>query len=102
MTAGGQCFCFCLSSADDARLSGPVHKGEPSGPWTKCVMTLTPQIFGIGKSYRHNWPNLDANDPLPEPLVFLKPATSIIRPGQSIEVPRGGTCIQEGKPFWAR
>jgi len=56
------------------------------------------QILGIGKSYRHNWPSLTAGDPLPEPMVFLKAATSLVTSGQSIEVPRGCTCMQEGEP----
>ncbi|WWC93841.1 hypothetical protein V866_000677 [Kwoniella sp. B9012] len=57
--------------------------------------TIGTKIIGVGKSYTYNWPGKTKPDPLPEPLIFLKPVSSYVGDGQTIQVPEGCTIAHE-------
>jgi 2-keto-4-pentenoate hydratase/2-oxohepta-3-ene-1,7-dioic acid hydratase in catechol pathway len=46
------------------------------------------KIWGIGLNYREHAADLDESTPTGEPASFMKPDTSIVGPGDTIEIPR--------------
>lgn len=62
---------------------------ERSAPATECRVlnpTIPTKIIGIGLNYRDH--ALERNKPLPqEPLLFLKPPSALLRPGDPIILP---------------
>jgi 2-keto-4-pentenoate hydratase/2-oxohepta-3-ene-1,7-dioic acid hydratase in catechol pathway len=51
-----------------------------------------PRIFGIGNNYHHVLKEMNASVP-PRPLVFTKPWTAVIGPGDNIVFPKGSTEV---------
>ena len=64
---------------DDARLLAPVI------PRSKVV--------GIGKNYADHVAEMGGGEPPSEPLVFLKPNTSVVGPGDPIVLPRQSSNV---------
>jgi 2-keto-4-pentenoate hydratase/2-oxohepta-3-ene-1,7-dioic acid hydratase in catechol pathway len=64
---------------DDARLLAPVI------PRSKVV--------GIGRNYADHVKEMGGTEPPAEPLMFLKPNTSVIGPGDPIVLPRQSTNV---------
>ncbi len=64
---------------DDARLLAPVI------PRSKVV--------GIGKNYADHVAEMGGGQPPSEPLVFLKPNTSVVGPGDPIVLPRQSSNV---------
>jgi 2-keto-4-pentenoate hydratase/2-oxohepta-3-ene-1,7-dioic acid hydratase in catechol pathway len=70
-------------------LAGPPYKmGGEIQPERLLAPVLPSKIVAIGLNYRDH--AAERNKPLPsEPLMFLKPSTAVIGPGESIRIPPG-------------
>src|ERR687886_28328 len=66
-------------AAADVRLLSPI---------------LPSKVVGIGKNYADHVKEMATGDAPKEPLIFLKPSTSVIGPGDAIRVPAGSTNVQ--------
>jgi len=60
----------------------PLSEAQLCKPYTN-----PPKIWGIGLNYRDHANDLKAQHPTDEPASFMKPATSIIGPGDTILLP---------------
>ncbi len=81
-----------------------ILKGHPFGEFdpdgrvipASSVKLLAPilpsKIIGIGKNYADHAAEMDSVLP-PEPLMFLKPSTSVIGPNESILLPRQTSMV---------
>jgi Fumarylacetoacetate (FAA) hydrolase family len=58
----------------------------------------SPQIVAIGRNYTEHIKEL-ANTRPSEPFFFLKPTTSYVQSGGTVEIPRGIVAHHEGLPF---
>lgn len=73
------------------RMPHPIPIGSQS--WTPC------RIFCIGKNYEDHIRELDAGAGRPRagnsehPVVFMKPVTSIVGPGEKIRLPSHGNAL---------
>jgi 2-keto-4-pentenoate hydratase/2-oxohepta-3-ene-1,7-dioic acid hydratase in catechol pathway len=65
-------------AAADVRLLSPI---------------LPSKVVGIGKNYADHVQEMNTGDAPKEPLIFLKPSTSVIGPGDAIRVPAGSTNV---------
>lgn len=71
-------------------FAGPPYKmvGDEIQPARVLAPVLPSKIVAIGLNYRDH--AAERNKPLPsEPLMFLKPSTAVIGPGDSIRIPPG-------------
>src|ERR1700709_1541671 len=65
-------------AAADVRLLSPI---------------LPSKVVGIGKNYAGHVKEMATGDAPKEPLIFLKPSTSVIGPGDAIRIPAGSTNV---------
>ncbi|SDX67186.1 2-keto-4-pentenoate hydratase/2-oxohepta-3-ene-1,7-dioic acid hydratase (catechol pathway) [Modestobacter sp. DSM 44400] len=65
-------------AAADVRLLSPI---------------LPSKVVGIGKNYADHVTEMATGDAPEEPLIFLKPSTSVIGPGDAIRIPAGSTNV---------
>jgi len=79
-------------------LFGEFHPGAPVGPdiaadrlppgLRLAAPVLPSKVVGIGLNYRDH--AVETNKPIPaEPIVFVKPSTSVVGPGDPIRIPPG-------------
>ena len=54
---------------------------------------LPSKVVGIGKNYAEHVAEMNTGDAPKEPLIFLKPSTSVIGPGDAIRIPPGSTNV---------
>src|SRR3712207_6612008 len=54
---------------------------------------LPSKVVGIGKNYADHIAEMNTGDAPKEPLLFLKPSTSVIGPGDAIRIPPGSTNV---------
>jgi 2-keto-4-pentenoate hydratase/2-oxohepta-3-ene-1,7-dioic acid hydratase in catechol pathway len=67
---------------------GAELPGAPDGPRVPLVPIRPGKIIGIGRNYRDH--AAERGKPVPtEPLVFLKPPSAIVGPGEPIVLPPG-------------
>jgi len=85
---------YALETGDGRRLiegdvfAGPPYKtGENVADGTRILAPVTPsKVVAIGLNYKDH--AAEMNKPLPaEPLMFLKPSTAVIGPGDTIRIP---------------
>ena len=85
---------YALETDDGRRLiegdlfAGPPYKtGEKVTDGTRILAPVTPsKVVAIGLNYKDH--AAEMNKPLPaEPLMFLKPSTAVIGPGDTIRIP---------------
>src|SRR3954466_939445 len=55
---------------------------------------LPSKVVGIGKNYADHIVEMNTGDAPKEPLIFLKPSTSVIGPEDAIRIPPGSTNVQ--------
>ena len=80
--------------AGELRRSGERHELEAV---TLLAPTKPTKIIGVGRNYPAHAAEHNAPVP-PEPLIFLKPPSSVIGPGQAIELPAlSGQVEHEGE-----
>jgi 2-keto-4-pentenoate hydratase/2-oxohepta-3-ene-1,7-dioic acid hydratase in catechol pathway len=65
-------------AAADVRLLSPI---------------LPSKVVGVGKNYAEHVQEMNTGDAPKEPLIFLKPSTSVIGPGDAIRIPAGSTNV---------
>ncbi|MCW2576571.1 MAG: Fumarylacetoacetate hydrolase family protein [Modestobacter sp.] len=65
-------------AAADVRLLSPI---------------LPSKVVGVGKNYADHVQEMATGDAPKEPLLFLKPSTSVIGPGDAIRIPAGSTNV---------
>jgi 2-keto-4-pentenoate hydratase/2-oxohepta-3-ene-1,7-dioic acid hydratase in catechol pathway len=65
-------------AAADVRLLSPI---------------LPSKVVGVGKNYADHVQEMNTGDAPKEPLIFLKPSTSVIGPGDAIRIPTGSTNV---------
>lgn len=69
-----------------------LGEGQPRSSPVRMVRRLAPveppNILAIGRNYREHAKEMKAEEPLSEPLVFLKATTSVIGPDDAIVLPR--------------
>ena len=65
-------------AAADVRLLSPI---------------LPSKVVGVGKNYAEHVKEMATGDAPKEPLIFLKPSTSVIGPGDAIRIPAGSTNV---------
>src|SRR3954468_21712456 len=65
-------------AAADVRLLSPI---------------LPSKVVGVGKNYAEHVKEMATGDAPQEPLIFLKPSTSVIAPGDAIRIPAGSTNV---------
>ena len=65
-------------AAADVRLLSPI---------------LPSKVVGIGKNYADHVKEMATGDAPSQPLLFLKPSTTVIGPGDSIRIPPGSTNV---------
>ncbi|WP_138733506.1 fumarylacetoacetate hydrolase family protein [Modestobacter excelsi] len=65
-------------AAADVRLLSPI---------------LPSKVVGVGKNYAEHVKEMATGDAPAEPLIFLKPSTSVIGPGDAIRIPAGSTNV---------
>src|ERR1700710_3203290 len=65
-------------AAADVRLLSPV---------------LPSKVVGIGKNYAEHVKEMATGDAPKEPLLFLKPSTTVIGPEDAIRIPPGSTHV---------
>lgn len=94
---------FVIEETNEFRLL----EGDPFGEWSRgravdpnAAAWLAPiepgKIVGIGRNYRDH--AAERGKPVPtEPLVFLKPPSAVIGPGQPIVLPPVGRVDHEGE-----
>ena len=63
-------------AAADVRLLSPI---------------LPSKVVGVGKNYAEHVQEMNTGDAPKEPLIFLKPSTTVIGPGDAIRIPAGST-----------
>jgi len=79
-------------------LFGEFRPGEPVGPDAPpgrlphglrlAAPVLPSKVVGIGLNYRDH--AVETNKPIPsEPIVFVKPSTAVVGPGDPIRIPPG-------------
>jgi 2-keto-4-pentenoate hydratase/2-oxohepta-3-ene-1,7-dioic acid hydratase in catechol pathway len=68
-------------------LGGPPFKTGPEVPAARILSPVSPsKVVAIGLNYRDH--AAEMNKPLPsEPLMFMKPSTAVIGPGDAIRIP---------------
>jgi 2-keto-4-pentenoate hydratase/2-oxohepta-3-ene-1,7-dioic acid hydratase in catechol pathway len=54
---------------------------------------LPSKVVGIGKNYAAHVAEMNTGDAPKEPLMFLKPSTAVIGPGDAIRIPAGSTNV---------
>ena len=54
---------------------------------------LPSKVVGIGKNYAEHVAEMNTGDAPKEPLMFLKPSTSVIGPEDAIRIPPGSTNV---------
>jgi 2-keto-4-pentenoate hydratase/2-oxohepta-3-ene-1,7-dioic acid hydratase in catechol pathway len=54
---------------------------------------LPSKVVGIGKNYAEHIAEMNTGDAPKEPLIFLKPSTSVIGPEDAIRIPAGSTNV---------
>ncbi|RBY82052.1 2-hydroxyhepta-2,4-diene-1,7-dioate isomerase [Geodermatophilus sp. TF02-6] len=54
---------------------------------------LPSKVVCVGKNYAAHVQEMDTGDAPEEPLLFLKPSTSVIGPGDAIRIPPGSTNV---------
>jgi 2-keto-4-pentenoate hydratase/2-oxohepta-3-ene-1,7-dioic acid hydratase in catechol pathway len=54
---------------------------------------LPSKVVCVGKNYAAHIAEMDAGDAPKEPLLFLKPSTAVIGPGDAIRIPPGSTNV---------
>ena len=54
---------------------------------------LPSKVVGIGKNYAEHVAEMNTGDAPKEPLIFLKPSTSVIGPEDAIRIPAGSTNV---------
>lgn len=69
-----------------ARLDRPVRVAPLERPHLVCPLRRPPKIWGIGLNYRAHAQDLGVAVP-DEPASFMKPATTLIGPGDTILLP---------------
>ncbi|MCM3881202.1 MAG: fumarylacetoacetate hydrolase family protein [Vicinamibacterales bacterium] len=74
---------------DGDALSGPPYKTAAVVVPNRILSAVTPsKVVAIGLNYKDH--AAERNKPLPpEPLMFMKPSTAVIGPGDAIRLPRG-------------
>ena len=65
-------------AAADVRLLSPI---------------LPSKVVGVGKNYADHVAEMKTGDAPAQPLIFLKPSTSVIGPGDAIRIPAGSTNV---------
>jgi 2-keto-4-pentenoate hydratase/2-oxohepta-3-ene-1,7-dioic acid hydratase in catechol pathway len=55
---------------------------------------LPSKVVCVGKNYAEHVKEMDTGDAPERPLLFLKPSTSVIGPGDAIRIPPGSTNVQ--------
>ena len=65
-------------AAADVRLLSPI---------------LPSKVVAVGKNYADHVQEMNTGEAPKEPLVFLKPSTSVIGPGDAIRIPAGSTNV---------
>jgi 2-keto-4-pentenoate hydratase/2-oxohepta-3-ene-1,7-dioic acid hydratase in catechol pathway len=65
-------------AAADVRLLSPI---------------LPSKVVCVGKNYAEHVKEMDTGDAPERPLLFLKPSTSVIGPGDAIRIPAGSTNV---------
>ena len=65
-------------AAADVRLLSPI---------------LPSKVVGVGKNYAEHVQEMNTGDAPKEPLIFLKPSTTVIGPGDAIRIPAGSTNV---------
>ena len=71
-------------AAADVRLLSPI---------------LPSKVVCVGKNYADHVAEMKTGDAPSEPLLFLKPSTSVIGPGDAIRIPPGSTTCTT-RPSW--
>ena len=54
---------------------------------------LPSKVVAVGKNYAEHVKEMNTGDAPKEPLLFLKPSTSVIGPGDAIRIPPGSTNV---------
>ena len=81
------------------RLHGTPFEGlqesgqaDPLAEVTLLAPVAAPRIFGLGYNYKAH--SQESNKPVPEvPVLFMKPSTAAIGPGEAIVYPRDGENV---------
>ena len=88
-----------MCSSDLGRPCGNFSSGSLIKPVIKALQILIDQqsftpnrIFCIGKNYGEHVKELGGKTP-EEPVVFMKPVSSIVAPGESLFMPRHGNLL---------
>jgi 2-keto-4-pentenoate hydratase/2-oxohepta-3-ene-1,7-dioic acid hydratase in catechol pathway len=55
---------------------------------------LPSKVVAVGKNYADHVKEMNTGEAPKEPLLFLKPSTSVIGPGDAIRIPPGSTNVQ--------
>ncbi|TFV46823.1 fumarylacetoacetate hydrolase family protein [Blastococcus sp. TF02A_35] len=55
---------------------------------------LPSKVVCVGKNYAEHVKEMNTGDAPKEPMLFLKPSTSVIGPGDAIRIPPGSTNVQ--------
>jgi 2-keto-4-pentenoate hydratase/2-oxohepta-3-ene-1,7-dioic acid hydratase in catechol pathway len=81
------------------RLQGAPFEGvresgqhDPAGSIKILSPVEAPRIFGLGYNYRAH--SQESNKSVPDlPVIFMKPSTAVVGPGDAIIYPKGGEII---------
>ena len=103
LAAQGRVLYAVQRGADLFEIAGDVFEGYDAGAaipgGLDAVRVLAPvlpsKIVAVGLNYKDH--AAEQGKPLPaEPLIFLKPSTSVVGPGDAIGPARGGPCGSRG------
>lgn len=90
---------------DPSELVVATVDGHPFGPFAftgarhalASVRLLAPvlpsKVVCIGKNYADHVAEMGGGDNPPDPIVFLKPSTSVVGPGEAVRLPRNSTRV---------
>lgn len=83
------------STARNFLRTGKKVRLRQFAPIYPPITHLFPQIVAIGRNYAEHVKELNNTTPT-EPFFFLKPTTSYLPPGGTLEIPRGIIAHHEG------
>ena len=91
---------YALDEQGARRLTAsPFEKGRPDGdplPWSEAELrapVIPSKVVCIGRNYAAHAKEL-GNEPPKEPLLFLKPPSSIVGPGSAIVLPKESERVE--------
>ena len=92
LTSSGPCYAVARGSIWDILSAAPWAGGQPTGASVEAsnARLLAPvepsKIICVGRNYRAHAAEL-GNEAPPEPLLFFKPPSAVVGPGEAIALP---------------